>query len=100
MIEPMGTRRQFVQSAVAGTALMSGILSELLADSSAAATTIALARLQAALDARNLADRRDYDIRYSVGCIEFDPGRHQDIQQLFADADAAMYVHKQKAGSS
>ena len=71
----------------------------LLANSSAAATTIALARLQAALDARNLADRRGYDIRYSVGCIEFDPGRHQDIQRLLADADAAMYVHKQKAGS-
>ena len=71
----------------------------MLADSSAAATTIALARLQAALDAHNLADQRGYDIRYSVGCIEFDPGRHQNMQQLLADADAAMYVNKNNAGS-
>ena len=73
--------------------------SVLLANSSAAVTTIALARLQAALDVRNIADQRGYDIRYSVGCIEFDPGRHQDIQQLLADADAAMYAHKKHAGS-
>lgn len=70
--------------------------SVLLANSSASEPAVALARLQAALDAHNLADGRGYDIRYSVGCIEFYPDRHQDVQQLLADADAAMYAHKKR----
>jgi GGDEF domain-containing protein len=47
------------------------------------------------LDARNRKAQRGYQIRYSVGQIQYDPARHASIADLLAAADAAMYSHKQ-----
>lgn len=58
-------------------------------------TSAIMARLREILDERNATLMRGYDIRFSVGQIEYDPVRHPDIEALLADADKAMYVHKQ-----
>lgn len=66
----------------------------LLTDSTTAATQVAKDRFRAEIDTRNAAEMRGYNIGYSVGVIAFDPGKHSSIQQLLAEADAAMYEHK------
>lgn len=66
----------------------------LVSDAAGASTAAMLSRLAATVDARNSADGRGYDIRYSVGTVEFDPGRHHSMAQLIDEADAAMYLHK------
>ncbi|BAO62679.1 GAF domain/diguanylate cyclase domain-containing protein [Pseudomonas protegens Cab57] len=58
-------------------------------------TSAIMARLREILDERNATLKRGYDIRFSVGQIEYDAGRHPDIESLLADADKAMYLHKQ-----
>lgn len=68
--------------------------SVLLTDSNSSSTSVVLSRLQESIEARNLAEARGYDIRYSVGCIEYEAKRHKSVLQLLADADAAMYAHK------
>ncbi len=59
-------------------------------------------RLQALLDAHNNEATRGYDIRFSVGRVGYDAERHGTIAALLAEADNAMYVHKQagKAGAT
>ncbi len=52
-------------------------------------------RLKDALARKNAQAQRGYDIRYSLGRIEYDPARHENIKRLLAEADAAMYAHKQ-----
>lgn len=37
---------------------------------------------------------RDYKIEFSCGQIEYDPGRHESIEDLLAEADSAMYRNK------
>lgn len=54
-----------------------------------------IGRLEQMLDARNAELMRGYDIGFSVGQVEYEPGRHASIASLLADADAAMYAHKQ-----
>ncbi|ROL65633.1 GGDEF domain-containing protein [Pseudomonas protegens] len=58
-------------------------------------TSAIMARLGEILDERNATLKRGYDIRFSVGQIEYDPERHAGIEELLADADKAMYLHKQ-----
>ncbi|BCQ62505.1 diguanylate cyclase with GAF sensor [Pseudomonas sp. NFPP10] len=58
-------------------------------------TSAIMARLREILDERNATLKRGYDIRFSVGQIEYDTERHPDIEALLADADKAMYLHKQ-----
>lgn len=67
----------------------------LLSDSDCGATEEVTHRLTQMLDARNAEARRGYDIRYSVGQIQYDPARHGSVAELLAAADAAMYSHKQ-----
>ncbi|MBC3383100.1 sensor domain-containing diguanylate cyclase [Pseudomonas sp. SWRI179] len=67
----------------------------LLTGSSHVETTTIMARLQEILDERNAMLQRGYDIRFSVGQIEYDAQRHRSIDNLLADADAAMYAQKQ-----
>lgn len=66
----------------------------LLTDADTAQTTPILTRLRQELDQRNAESKRGYDIRYSVGQIEYDPARHSSIASLLLDADSAMYVNK------
>ncbi|OBZ22936.1 GGDEF domain-containing protein [Pseudomonas protegens] len=58
-------------------------------------TSAIMARLREILDERNATLKRGYEIRFSVGQIEYDAERHPDIEALLADADKAMYLHKQ-----
>jgi diguanylate cyclase (GGDEF)-like protein len=67
----------------------------LLTGSSHVETTTIMARLQEILDERNAMLQRGYDIRFSVGQIEYDAQRHRSIDNLLADADTAMYAQKQ-----
>ncbi|WP_285415983.1 sensor domain-containing diguanylate cyclase [Pseudomonas sp. efr-133-TYG-5] len=67
----------------------------LLTGSSHVETTAIMARLKEILDERNAMLQRGYDIRFSVGQIEYDPQRHDNVATLLADADSAMYAHKQ-----
>ncbi|MFJ2390464.1 sensor domain-containing diguanylate cyclase [Pseudomonas koreensis] len=67
----------------------------LLTGSSHVETTAIMARLKEILDERNAKLQRGYDIRFSVGQIEYDSRRHDTVDRLLADADEAMYAHKQ-----
>jgi diguanylate cyclase (GGDEF)-like protein len=66
----------------------------LLTDSDIAKTTAVTERLQEQLTAHNAAAQRGYEIRFSVGQIEYDSQVHASIADLLAAADAAMYVNK------
>jgi diguanylate cyclase (GGDEF)-like protein len=68
----------------------------LLTGSSQIETTEIMARLRAMLEERNATLQRGYDIHFSVGQIEYDAQHHQTIDNLLADADAAMYAQKQQ----
>ncbi|MGN8144071.1 diguanylate cyclase domain-containing protein [Pseudomonas sp. 22105] len=67
----------------------------LLTGSSQVETTAIMARLKEILEERNATLHRGYAIRFSVGQIEYNPQRHDSVDKLLADADAAMYAHKQ-----
>ncbi|NMF57947.1 sensor domain-containing diguanylate cyclase [Pseudanabaena yagii] len=43
----------------------------------------------------NQREARGYDIQCSVGMVEFDPHRHQSIDDLLQDGDRLMYAQKQ-----
>ncbi|ARP97348.1 sensor domain-containing diguanylate cyclase [Bordetella genomosp. 13] len=51
-------------------------------------------RMRNALDERNHAMQRGYELRYSVGRAAYDAQRHATVQSLLADADASMYEQK------
>jgi len=53
-------------------------------------------RLAEAVARRNAGQDLPYVLRYSVGRVEYDPARHESIKRLLADADRAMYLHKQQ----
>ena len=67
----------------------------LLTGSSHVETSAVVARLKEILDERNAMLHRGYDIHFSVGQIEYDPRQHSSIDNLLAEADAAMYAQKQ-----
>lgn len=66
----------------------------LLINSSHDETAIVTARLRAAINERNEADQRGYDICFSVGQVEVPPGGEVDIAALLAQGDADMYTNK------
>ncbi|MGU3776716.1 sensor domain-containing diguanylate cyclase [Burkholderia metallica] len=53
-------------------------------------------RVTQALARRNAADARGYDIRFSVGYVDYDPAHPRDVTDLLATADQRMYEHKQR----
>lgn len=67
----------------------------LLTDSSEVESTAAIQRLRELVDAHNGEAGRGYDLCYSVGEVAFDPVKHPAMTELLAQADAAMYAHKQ-----
>ncbi|VWB09335.1 GGDEF domain-containing protein [Burkholderia lata] len=54
-------------------------------------------RVTQALALRNAADARGYDIRFSVGHVDYDPTHHRDVADLLASADQRMYEDKQRS---
>ena len=67
----------------------------LLINSSRDETCLVVNRLRTAINERNEADRRGYDICFSVGQVELPPGAEADIAALLAQGDADMYKNKQ-----
>ncbi|MGR8921017.1 MAG: diguanylate cyclase domain-containing protein [Gammaproteobacteria bacterium] len=55
----------------------------------------ALERLHTALARRHAEQDRGYEIAFSAGWVSFNPGRHEDLAALMAEADALMYGRKQ-----
>lgn len=53
-------------------------------------------RVTRALALRNATDARGYDIRFSVGHVDYDPAHHHDVADLLASADQRMYEDKQR----
>lgn len=70
----------------------------LVTDATQASISPLLSRLADMCDAHNRQAQRGYEIRYSVGCFEFDAAQHPTVQHLIKDADAAMYVKKRARG--
>jgi hypothetical protein len=42
------------------------------------------------LDERNAMTHRGYDIRFSIGQIEFDPALHGSVEELLEEAEEAL----------
>ncbi|VVM56334.1 hypothetical protein PS862_05257 [Pseudomonas fluorescens] len=49
------------------------------------------ARLEEMLDERNATVHRGYDIRFSIGQIEYDPIVHHSIDELLSEAERALH---------
>jgi diguanylate cyclase (GGDEF)-like protein len=49
------------------------------------------ARLEEMLDERNATVHRGYDIRFSIGQIEYDTNLHHDLEELLAEAERALH---------
>lgn len=48
------------------------------------------ARFEEMLDERNTTAQRGYDIRFSIGQIEFDPEVHGSVEELLGEAEKAL----------
>lgn len=59
-----------------------------------------LARLRGIVDEHNQLMAREYNLRYSVGAVEFDVTRHRDIGALMGEADGLMYQQKRRRTTS
>lgn len=66
----------------------------LLTSATATETEIILNRMQEDLTKKNQEVKRGYDIKFSVGIIEFDLETHKDIHGVLAAADSEMYKNK------
>ena len=69
----------------------------LLTSVTATETEVILRRMREDLTKKNLEAKRGYDIKFSVGTIEFDLETHKDIHGVLAAADSAMYEDKLKS---
>ena len=72
----------------------------LLTDANGAEASEVVKRLRETLTLRNSEAQRGYDIRFSVGQIEFDVRRHSSVANFLAEADKAMYANKQAPKAS
>ena len=68
----------------------------LLTNSDAKEAEEVLKRLEALVTEHNLTAKRGYDIRYSIGMIEYNSKTHDSISALLDDADQKMYIDKKK----
>ncbi|ELS31194.1 MULTISPECIES: sensor domain-containing diguanylate cyclase [Pseudanabaena] len=66
----------------------------LLTNTNRAASNLLLSRLENIRKEYNQKEARGYDILCSVGVVEFDPNRHQSIEDLLEDGDRLMYTQK------
>lgn len=63
----------------------------LLTGSSAVELTAIKARLEEILDERNATMRRGYDIRFSIGQVEYDACLHPAIDEMLVEAERALH---------
>ena len=66
----------------------------ILTDSTSSQTMAVTQRLRSTLGTLNGDAQRRYQLRCSVGQVEFDANRHATVASLLAEADAAMYDNK------
>ncbi len=71
----------------------------LLTDATPALSEQAIVRLKAWIDQDNKKVARGYEITFSVGWVEFNPAKHECVDDLLVDADAAMYRNKGENGN-
>ncbi|MFK8050670.1 MAG: sensor domain-containing diguanylate cyclase [Halioglobus sp.] len=71
----------------------------LLVNNSKEQSELAIKRFQAALDDRNQAERRGYDLSFSHGIVQFEPQCHHSVEQLLAESDAVMYRCKARSSA-
>jgi diguanylate cyclase (GGDEF)-like protein len=72
----------------------------LLTDTSSAEARYAISRLRRWIDEENRLAGRGYEIRFSAGEVGFDSTRHQSIEDMLKEADAAMYRDKEGSRTS
>jgi diguanylate cyclase (GGDEF)-like protein len=70
----------------------------LLTDSSVEETAYAVSRMRRWIDEENRLGGRGYEIRFSAGQVGFDVTKHESIEDLLKEADAAMYREKEGGG--
>ncbi len=66
----------------------------LLTDTDESAVATVLKRFADEIETINHAEKRGYDIRYSVGSVSFPAGSVVNIDSMMAEADARMYENK------
>jgi diguanylate cyclase (GGDEF)-like protein len=66
----------------------------LLTGAGSAAAAEANSRLKTWLKTQRRIEEQAYEIEYSTGQLDFDPGKYPSIEELLAGADAAMYENK------
>lgn len=60
------------------------------------ATSEFVERLQRATDAHNLNENSGYEITFSHGSVDYNPGKHQSIDALLSEGDSMMYKNKNR----
>lgn len=66
-----------------------------LTDAGKAESGVHLKRLREVINEYNQREKiHEYDIRYSVGVVVYDPARHTTIEDMLQDADRLMYEQK------
>jgi diguanylate cyclase (GGDEF)-like protein len=58
-----------------------------------------LDRFSQHVEEHNRESQRGYDILYSVGTVQYDSSRHNNVSDLMAEADTLMYEQKEQARS-
>ena len=53
-------------------------------------------RFAGEVEAFNAGGRREYALHFSHGAVEYDPGRHESIEDLLAEGDELMFRHKRR----
>ena len=43
---------------------------------------------------------KDYEVQFAFGAVQYDPLKHQTVEDLLCDGDSLMYTHKRRAGSA
>lgn len=54
----------------------------------------AINRLQRSIDTYNQEEQREYELRFSVGIVQYDARKHHNLHELIIEADALMYERK------
>jgi len=68
----------------------------LFSNTSKETASAVMERFRTSLDKYNQQARRGYDISFSCGVVEFDPGKHSSINELLIDGDNLMYECKKQ----
>ncbi len=66
----------------------------LLTDTDRTKIDVVIARFEKAMDTYNKEAKRGYDIRYSIGQVDYIPDDNESIERLLEKADSRMYQHK------